>query len=426
MHDILPEDARWYLHVRSCMQETIEGHGFGRIDTPLLEDEQVFTKGVGAATDIIEKELYTLRTKGGDKLALRPEGTAPIVRAYLQHGMKTLTQPVRLYYDGQMFRHERPQKGRYRQMWQMGVEILGEKDAVSDAEAILVTMNALKEAGLKNLSLQINSIGSRESRLGYVKALKNFLRKRHGELAPADKKRLTSNPLRVLDSKDERTQRALSDAPEILDYLNESDRIHLRSVLEYLEELDIPYLVNPRLVRGLDYYSRTVFEVWPEPQEGETLSAQAALAAGGRYDDLFRLLGSKATGAVGSAIGIDRVVTALKEQEPDFITYEAPQIFLAQLGEQAKKKALPLYDELRSAGYSIRGSFGRSSIKSQLRIADKVGAPYVIILGQKEVADNTVIIRSMKRGTQNTVKRDVLIRELGRRMKRRQKAKKKK
>lgn len=416
MRDILPEDARWYMHVRDRMRETIESHGFGRIETPILENKGVFEKGVGAGTDIVEKELYTLKTKGGDNLALRPEGTAAIVRAYLEHGMKSRTQPVRLYYDGPMFRHERQQKGRYRQFWQAGVEVLGEKDAVADAETILVTMNALKDAGLQNLTLQVNSIGSRESRASYEKALKNFMRKRQGEMAPDDKKRITNNPLRVLDSKDERTQRALLDAPEILDYLNESDRSHMHAVLEYLEEVEIPYLVNPRLVRGLDYYSRTVFEVWPEALEGEELGAQAALAGGGRYDDLFRLLGSRATGAVGSSIGIDRVVDALKEQSPDLVEEKPPHIFLAQLGDQAKRKALALYEELRAAGFIVRGSFGRSSIKSQLRIADKLGAPYVAILGQKEVADNTVIIRSMVRGTQTTVKRENLIRDLAKRI----------
>ena len=424
MHDILPDDALWYTHVRDRMRATIESHGFGRIETPILENQAVFEKGVGGDTDIVEKELYTLRTKGGDKLALRPEGTAAIVRSYLEHGMKSMTQPVRLYYEGPMFRHERQQKGRYRQFWQAGVEILGEKDAVADAETILVTMNALREAGLSNLTLQVNSIGSRESRASYVKALKNFMRKRQNEMAPDDKKRITSNPLRVLDSKDERTQRALADAPEILDYLNEGDRSHLRSVLEYLEELDIPYLVNPRLVRGLDYYSQTVFEVWPEMLEGENQTSQGALAGGGRYDDLFRLLGSRATGAVGSSIGIDRVVAALREQDPDYVETEPPHIFLAQLGEQAKRKALALYEELRAAGFVTRASFGRSSIKSQLRIADRLKAPYVAILGQKEVADNTVIIRSMQRGTQTTVKREALIKELAKRISRQSTTKK--
>lgn len=424
MRDLLPEDWVWYNYVRQSMRDTAESHAFGRIETPILEDIGVFEKGAGQDSDIVEKQLYSLRTKGGDRLALRPEGTAPIVRAYLEHGMKSLPQPVRLYYDGPMFRYERPQKGRYRQFWQVGIEILGSDGAVADAEAILVTMNLLKEVGLKNLSLQINSLGSRDSRATYLKVLKAYLRKRKNDLAPMDQKRLTANPLRVLDSKDSRTQRVLINAPEILDYLNESDRDHLRVVLEYLEELEIPYLVNPRLVRGLDYYSQTAFEIWPE-QEEEEKTAQGALAGGGRYDALFRLLGSRATGSVGAAIGIDRVILALKEQGMEAPVGDGPQIFLAQLGEQAKKKSLSLYEELRSAGFSVRASFSRSSIKSQLRLADKHGVPYVVILGQKEVADNTAIVRSMLRGSQETVKREVLVRTLKRKLGRRAKPRRK-
>jgi len=425
MRDLLPEDLLWYDHVRQSMRNTSQSHGFDRIETPILEDQGVFEKGIGQGTDVVDKEMFSLRTKGGDKLVLRPENTAPVVRAYLEHGMKTWTQPVRLYYDGPMFRHERPQKGRYRQFWQSGVEIIGSTDPVADAEAILVTMNLLKDTGLKNLSLQVNSIGSRDSRKAYLKVLKAYLKKRQNDLSPTDKKRIITNPLRILDSKDERTQRALIDAPEILDYLIESDRVHLRAVLEYLEELEIPYMVNPRLVRGLDYYSHTVFEVWPEATEGGSLSAQAALAAGGRYDDLFRFLGSRATGAVGCAFGVDRIVQALKDQGMEEPDDNAPQVFLAQLGEQAKRKALGLYEELRSSGIGVRASFGRSSIKSQLRIADKLGVPYVVILGQKEVADNTAIIRSMARGAQQTVKRENLVRALKTKLGRSSKKKKK-
>lgn len=417
MHDILPEDARWHDIVRQSFERTAESYRFGRIETPVLEQQEVFEKGIGAATDIVEKELYTLRTKGGDKLALRPEGTAPIVRAYIEHGMKSWPQPVRLWYYSAMFRHERPQKGRYRQFWQAGFEILGETDAVADAEIVLLTLSALKEVGLKNIALQVNSIGDKDSRLVYIKVLKNYLKKHKSELAPNDQKRIIANPMRVLDSKDERTQRALTDAPEILDYLNEPDRAHLRMLLEYLEELEIPYLLNPRLVRGLDYYSRTVFEVWPEVKEGEEAPRQSALASGGRYDTLFRPLGMRPLGAVGVAIGIERVIATLKEQGGNAPDEQKPELFLAQLGEQAKRKALPLYEELRTAKFRVQASFGRTSIKSQLRAADRVGAKYVLILGQKEVADGTVIVRSMARGAQETIKREKLIAALRRKLK---------
>jgi len=435
MHDIFGEEARWHDFVREQIAGIASSHGFDRIETPVLEQEEVFAKGVGAGTDIVEKELYTLRTKGGDKLALRPEATAAVVRAYVEHGMKSLPQPVRFWYASPMFRHDRPQRGRFRQFWQAGFEILGEDDAVADAEAILVTMNALNALGLKDLVLHVNSIGDPQSRQAYKKVLQVYLRKHKDKLAPADQKRITSNPLRILDSKDARTQQALLNVPEIIDYLNDTDRVHFRSVLEYLEELDLPYLLNPRLVRGLDYYSRTVFEVFAESpgavpqeeQEGEATATAAqtsdaggttglALASGGRYDGLFRILGSKAPGGVGSAIGIERVVDMLRVQGSEAPAPVQPQVFLVQLGDMAKRKALGLYEELRVAGLQVYASFGRSSIKSQLRIADKLETPYVLILGQKEVVDDTVIIRSMKRGTQETVRRAQLVATLKRKL----------
>lgn len=418
MHDILPEEMPWRMFVEKGVAHLADAYGFERIETTMLEAEEVFAKGVGAATDIVEKEMYTLRTRGGDKLALRPEGTASIVRAYLQHGMKTWSQPVRLWYLGPMFRHERPQAGRYREFWQAGFEVIGTEEAVADAEAVMVTVATLTELGLKNLALQVNSIGCSQCRPVYRKMLVSFLRSRQGELCVNCRKRLKINPMRILDCKEEKCQRVVQDAPETVDHLCEACRAHFRTFLEYLEELQVPYMLNARLVRGLDYYARTVFEVRTEGSTPENAGAQSALASGGRYDPLFRILGGKTVGAVGSALGIERIIMALKSAGVTPPAPIPPHVFIAQLGEQAKRKAPALFEELRRSKFRVRASFGRDSIKSQLRIADKLGASFVLILGQKEVSDNTVILRSMATGSQETIKRPALVVTLKERLKR--------
>lgn len=412
MYDILPDVMRWHDHFLRILARIAETYGFSRIETPALEYDEVFIRGVGSATDVVEKQMYTFRTRGGDRLALRPEGTAGIVRAYLQHGMKSWPQPVRLWYFSSMFRHERPQAGRQREFWQGGLEILGEEDPVVDAEAVLVTTLVLNELGLKRFTTHVNSLGCSQCRPVYRKLLVGFLRARQTGLCANCRKRLRANPFRALDCKEERCQRITQDVPETVDHLCEACRAHLRSFLEYLEEMGIPYFVNARLVRGLDYYTQTVFEIFPERDQTEVMSAQSALASGGRYDPLFRALGGKQHGGVGSALGVERIIAALQEEGVALSQPQPPQVFLAQLGDQAKRKAPVLFEELRRARFRIRASFGRDSIKSQLRIADKLQAPLVIILGQKEVSDNTVILRLMATGTQETVKRDALIQTL--------------
>src|SRR3989344_5190028 len=293
MRDLLPEDFRWFDRVAEAAKDVADSYGFGRIETPILEHEELFVRGVGQATDIVGKEMYSFRTRGGDRLALRPEGTAPIARAYVEHGMRSWPQPVKLWYLGPMFRHERPQAGRFRQFWQAGYELIGIDDPAADAEAILVVISTLAELGLKDLGLQVNSLGCSLCRPVYRKLLVTYLRARQGDLCANCRKRLKTNPLRILDCKEERCERVKQNAPEIVDHLCEACRMHLRTVLEYLEELAMPYLLNPRLVRGLDYYTRTVFEIFPEGVSQEDAKAQSALASGGRYDALFRSLGGK-------------------------------------------------------------------------------------------------------------------------------------
>lgn len=445
MHDVLPEDFRFHEMIVDTAQEIAEAYGFGRIVTPALEQEELFTQGVGQATDIVEKEMYTLRTRGGDTLALRPEGTAPVVRAYIEHGMKTWPQPVRLWYYESMFRHERPQAGRFRQFFQVGFEVLGEEDAVSDAEVVFMTMTTLSKLGLTGLALQVNSIGCTQCRPAYRKALSNYVRPRLHAFCADCKKRSKKNPLRVLDCKEERCQQLLNEAPETVDHLCDDCSTHFKEFLEFLEEMQMPYLLNTRLVRGLDYYSRTVFEVWQEDEmlaraEGEEVSkekeqegeeekegeekeekkkeaekkkssgSQLALASGGRYDPLFQVLGGKETGAgVGASIGIERVIESLAAASIAPPKIPEPQVFLVQLGAQAKRRLLMLHEELRRARFRVRSSLGKDSMKSQLRIADKVNAPYVVILGAKEILDGTVILRSMEEGTQETIDREKLI-----------------
>jgi len=282
----------------------------------------------------------------------------------------------------------------------------------------------LSELGLKDLALQVNSIGCAKCRPVYRKALVAYLRPYRAGLCANCRRRFGKNPLRILDCKDERCQRATQDAPELLDYLCEACRVHFRSFLEFLEELSLPYLLNTRLVRGLDYYSRTVFEVWPEIKEEEKTPAQIALASGGRYDQLFRIFTRKPLGAVGVAMGIERIVEALKSAGIAEPKPPPAQVFLAQLGEQAKREALKLYEDLRHSRFRVRASLGRDSIKSQLRIADKLGVTHVLILGQKEVADGTIIIRSMTDGSQETVKREKLLSALGKRVRKTVTAKK--
>ena len=416
MHDVLPDAYRWVNYLETIFSRVAEAYGFSRMETTMAEFEEVFTRGIGTATDVVEKQMYTFRTRGRDKLALRPEGTAGIVRAYLQHGMRTWPQPVRLWYMGPMFRYERPQAGRYRQFWQAGFETLGEEEAIVDAEILVLTTLALRELGLKLFSVHVNSLGCGQCRPVYRKIFVGYLRSRQTQLCAQCRQRMKVNPLRVLDCKEERCRQVVEGAPETFDHLCEACRAHFRVFLEYLEELKVSYNVNSRIVRGLDYYTRTVFEVFPGSENETEKPSQSALVSGGRYDPLFRALGGRQTGGVGTAFGVERIIAALKEAGVELPTPQPPQVFLAQLGEQAKRKAPALFEELRQSRFRIRASFGRDSIKSQLRIADKLGAPFVIILGQKEVSDETVILRAMSTGAQETVKRSQLVQTLRERL----------
>jgi len=404
MHDILPEDQKYFQKIYQIIEEIADFYHFQKIDTPILEDTELFTKGIGLATDIVQKEMFSFRTKGKDNLTLRPEGTAPVARAYIQYGMQNWPQPVKLWYFGPFFRYERPQLGRFRQFWQFGFEVLGEASPVIDVQIIQIFYNILKELKLKNLIIEVNSIGNSFCRSYYKKLLVNYSNSRLNSFCPNCRKRLKTNPLRILDCKEEKCKRTISQAPQVLDYLCENCHKHFKNVLEFLDDLELPYRLNPYLVRGLDYYTKTVFEIFNEEKTDSEEMPRNALAGGGRYDNLTKMLGGKSTPATGGAVGIERIVALMKEKAVKFSKEKSVQVFLAQLGDLAKRKSLKLIEDFRAAKILTAESLGRDSLKSQLKIADKLGARYTLILGQKEALDEVVIIRDMKNGSQETIK----------------------
>ncbi|MEK7500749.1 MAG: histidine--tRNA ligase [Patescibacteria group bacterium] len=413
MHDILPEDQPYWDKIRQVVWELAKFYDFGFVSTPILEFQGIFERSLGETSDIVEKEMFTLKTKGGDELALRPEGTAPIMRAYLEHGWESLPQPVKLCYLGPMFRHESPQAGRFRQFHQFGFEALGADDAVLDAELILLAMTALKELGLKGLICEVNSLGDKICRIKHRQALKDCLRPQLRKMCPNCQRRYKANTLRILDCKNESCREIIGKAPQILDYTCDACRTHFKKVLEFLDELEIPYLLNPHLVRGFDYYTRTVFEIYAE----EKRSAQSALASGGRYDGLAELLGGKDVPAVGWAAGVERIIAEMKEVKARVSQPAQPKLFLVQLGDLGKKHGLKLLEEFRRSNIVVAESLSRHSIKSQMKIADKLGVKLALILGQKEALDNEIIIRDMTSGVQETIPQAKLMGEIRKRMK---------
>jgi histidyl-tRNA synthetase len=408
MRDLMNEEYYNFQGFFEKAQEVAIYYGFKPIDTPILEHEEVFTGAIGEGTDIVDKEMYTLKTKGGDHLALRPEHTAPLMRAYIEHGMQSLPQPVMFYQYGPNFRHDKPQRGRYRQFFQFDIDALGSEKSIMDALVIKVAMSILEEAGAPNLSVDINSIGDKECRNGYLKELTSYYRKHISGLAPIDRERLKTNPLRILDSKEEKTKEINAGAPDSISFLCASCKKHFKEVLEYLEELGIDYNINKNLVRGLSYYTRTVFEVI-ETTAGED-GSPLTLAGGGRYDYLARQVGGKKdVPAVGFSIGVDRIIASpwCKKLSPRIL--KKPKIYFIQLGGEAKLKSLNIIEALRKAHIPIAQSISKDSLGSQLAIAEKLAIPYAIIFGVKEAIENAVIVRNMSNRSQDTVKISKLV-----------------
>jgi len=413
MHDILSFEQRCFRSVINAADKIAEFYGFNRIETPILEEKELFDKGVGASTDIVQKEIFTLKSKGGDCLALRPEGTAPVVRAYIEHGMANRPQPVKLYYIGPFFRYERPQAGRYRQFWQFGLEIIGEKSPVSDTQIIQLAHGFFSDLGIKNITIEINSIGDRECRSAYYRSLTKFLRPKTKFLCTDCQKRTKENPLRVLDCKNEKCQEVIKEAPQTLNHLCTDCHLHFKRVLEYLDESEISYQLNPRLVRGLDYYTKTVFEFSTFDSEGKSL----ALGGGGRYDKLVEVLGGKETPAAGAAFGLERIVQIVKGLQGEQTKKLRNRVFFAQLGEKGKGKCLGLMEDFRKANITVGELLGKSSLKVQMARAAKIGAELTVIIGQRESLENLAIIRDMETGRQETVSFKNLVGEIKKRLK---------
>ena len=407
MHDILLSEMKYWDYFERVAKRVLFVFSFQKIETPILEKTELFQRATGEDTDIVQKEMFSFIDKGDDDLSLRPEGTPGIVRAYIENGLHTLPQPVKLYYFGPMFRRERPQSGRQREFHQINLEALGSAKPVLDAQIIFIAWKILRELGLKEFEIQVNSVGCRVCREQYREMLVDFLSDKKQKLCVDCKRRLKRNSLRVLDCKNVRCQDVTSEAPQIIDYLCEECHNHFKDVLEYLDESRIPYNLNSRLVRGLDYYTKTAFEIWPV-KDGVALS-QNSLGGGGRYDDLVEILGGRETPAVGMALGIERILDYLKS---DIVTEEKPDLMLIKLGDMASKKALGLIDKLMDNNMVVIEGLQKDSIKSQLRLASNAGVKYALILGQKEVLDKNILIRDMESGIQEVASQDNMISEL--------------
>jgi histidyl-tRNA synthetase len=396
--DILPQEQAYWRYLEQRVAETAKLYGYERLDAPAFEDTALFARSVGKDTDIVTKEMYTFEDRGGNQLTLRPEGTAPVCRAYLEHGLYNLPQPVRLYYIASIFRYERPQAGRYRQHYQFGYEAIGDDDPALDAEIIDMAWQFLASVKLRRLSLQINSIGCKKCRPKYIAALKAHYTRHAKDLCPECQTRLKKNPLRLLDCKKPSCQKVANSAPKSIDYLCPQCDEHFNRLKKYLEMLKLPYAVNHRLVRGLDYYTRTVFEI--QPQGG---GAQSTIVGGGRYDDLIEELGGKPTPAIGFAAGIERIILNLKKQKVAVPSLPKPQVFIAYLGEEAKEEAIKLAPTLRGAGIGVIEALGNKSLKAQMRQANSLGARYAVIIGEEELKTKTVILRDMESAQQAAV-----------------------
>jgi histidyl-tRNA synthetase len=404
MRDILPDEQPYWERVRRILAASSHEYGFQRIDLPTAEYAHLYLRSIGEGTDIIEKEIYQFTTRGGDKVALRPEMTAGLCRAYIEHGMGVLSKPIKLFSMGPVFRYDRPQEGRYREHWQANFDIFGEADPILDAQVVQLAYRVVHQLGLKNIEFQVNSIGTPESRKDYEKVLVRYLESQKHKLCQNCRRRLETNPLRILDCKEDKCVQITAHAPQALDYLDAESREHFKRFLEYLDELELPYSINTRLVRGLDYYTRTVFEIRSTDKEGRNYS----LGGGGRYDRLMDSLGGESTPAIGFALGIDRVVLEMKRTQVKPYHPPTPKVFLAQLGEMAKKKSLKVFADLEKNGVLTGESFGRGSLKSQMRVAHRLGAEVTVIIGQKEALDETAIVKDMVSGTQETVRQDKL------------------
>jgi len=398
MNDILAPEIHKWAFVEKRARGVFERHGYSEVRTPMLEHTELFVRSIGEATDVVSKEMYTFEDRDGSSLTLRPEGTAACVRAYLEHSVGKREPVTRWYYAGPMFRRERAQRGRYRQFYQLGVEAFGMAEPSVDAEQIAMLYDLFAALEIPDLSVEINSVGTSEDRPAYLRELVAYLEPHRAELCADCQRRLEKNPLRVLDCKNPSCQALLDGAPRITDHLGEASRAHFDGVRRALDALGVPYAVNPKMVRGLDYYTGTTYEVLAR---GGDLGAQNTLGAGGRYDGLVKDLGGSPTPAVGFALGIERVILSLTAEPESY--RKPPDVFLATLGEPARAKALGLARSLRARGFHVEVEHRDASVKSQLKHADRLGARTVLVLGEREVQAGQIVLRDMQAGAQRTL-----------------------
>jgi len=407
MNDQLPDDLICWQYLEQAASVVFNQFGYSEIRLPVVEKTELFARSIGQATDIVEKEMYTFQDRNGDQLSLRPEATAGVVRAMLQHGQ--LHNAIqRVWYSGPMFRHERPQKGRYRQFHQIGVEAYGMVEADLDVEIISMTSQLWRKLGLSGVKLEINTLGSQESRAEHRNALVKYYQSNRDSLDADSLRRLETNPLRILDSKDRAVIDLNESAPDILEYLDDASREHFERVQLLLDKLGISYIRNPKLVRGLDYYSRTVFE-W----NSEKLGAQNAICGGGRYDGLVEKLGGKSTPAAGFALGMERLVELLTIEQL-CQKRERPDVYVVQTSESALETGLSLAMEMRDAGISVISNIGSTGFKSQLKRADRSGARLALIIGENELQTNSVTVKQLDNGRQYSVSIENLLTEISR------------
>ncbi|MYL53404.1 histidine--tRNA ligase [Pontibacillus yanchengensis] len=405
--DILPGEVEKWQYVESVLSDICHRYHYKEVRTPVFEHTELFQRGVGDSTDIVQKEMYTFEDRGGRSITLRPEGTASVVRSFVQHKVYgSPNQPTKLFYFGPMFRYERPQQGRMRQFVQFGIEALGSDDPAVDAEVIALAMNAYQELGLTSLKLVLNSLGDLESRKNHREALIAHFKPHKDELCEDCQMRLETNPMRVLDCKKDREHPAMETAPSILDYLNKESREYFETVKSVLDKMGISYVIDPNLVRGLDYYNHTAFEIM---SEAEGFGAITTLSGGGRYNGLVEEVGGPETAGIGFALSIERLLMALDAEGIELPIDEQLDCYVVTVGQEAKKEAAAIVYQLRQAGIQVDKDYADKKMKAQFKAADRLRAKYVLVLGEDELANGQINVRNMDTGDQQTIQLEEIV-----------------
>ncbi|MDU9812781.1 histidine--tRNA ligase [Staphylococcus aureus] len=406
--DILPEDSKKWRYIENQLDELMTFYNYKEIRTPIFESTDLFARGVGDSTDVVQKEMYTFKDKGDRSITLRPEGTAAVVRSYIEHKMQgNPNQPIKLYYNGPMFRYERKQKGRYRQFNQFGVEAIGAENPSVDAEVLAMVMHIYQSFGLKHLKLVINSVGDMASRKEYNEALVKHFEPVIHEFCSDCQSRLHTNPMRILDCKVDRDKEAIKTAPRITDFLNEESKAYYEQVKAYLDDLDIPYIEDPNLVRGLDYYTHTAFELMMDNPNYD--GAITTLCGGGRYNGLLELLDGPSETGIGFALSIERLLLALEEEGIELDIEENLDLFIVTMGDQADRYAVKLLNHLRHSGIKADKDYLQRKIKGQMKQADRLGAKFTIVIGDQELENNKIDVKNMTTGESETIELDALV-----------------